>query len=313
MFAFKLWGHFGVFRDPLTITQNITFSIPPKTTIGGMLAAVLGIDYNDYFKDENYFDFKYSLILKNHIRKKSFSQNYVNDYTKSSETKQSNFISLNEKQLSLSSLKKEKFELLERKNNSCNNENLLGLEFEDNLSPLSKKEEKILSGLDKKILTETQKVEEQLIKVNLNISKKMTKAKPIRRELLINPSYTIFIHNYKYEDEIISAMKKHQSSFMFYMGNSEFPANYEYLDCFECENCELSNVDSFTHSLDKIKFEEGNKYSTVYFATKVVENRQYRDYKKLVLGDFDKKISFKKPINGYSIKIKTGDYNCEFI
>jgi len=73
MIAFKLWSNFGVFRDPLTITQNITFSIPPKTTIGGMLAAILGIDYNDYFQDETYFDFQYSVVLLSTIRKKSFA------------------------------------------------------------------------------------------------------------------------------------------------------------------------------------------------------------------------------------------------
>ncbi|MEA3452419.1 MAG: CRISPR-associated protein Cas5 [Bacteroidota bacterium] len=311
MFAFKLWGHFGVFRDPITITQNITFSIPPKTTIGGMLAAILGIDYNDYFNDDDYFDFKYSLVLNSHIRKKSFSQNYVEDYTKKSAIKNKNFIGLNEKRLSLSSLKEEKQAFLERKNLSKNNS--LGLDFGENNYPLPIREERKLAGLDKKILNATKKLEKQFKKVNDNLSQKMTKPKPIRRELLINPSYTIFIHNYKYEKKIVSAMRNHQSSFMFYMGNSEFPANYKYLDCLESKSSELSSVNSFTHSLDKIKFEEGNKYSTVYFATKVVENRKYRDYRKLVIGDYGKTISLKEKINGYSIKLETGDYNCEFI
>ena len=82
MFGFTLRAGFGAFRDPLTITQNMTFSIPPKTTVGGMLAAVLGLDYKDWFGDDGFFDFGYSLVLPNPVRKKSFAQNYVMDYTK---------------------------------------------------------------------------------------------------------------------------------------------------------------------------------------------------------------------------------------
>ena len=81
MLGFKIWSRFGVFRDPLTITQNITFPLPPKTTIGGIMAAVLGIDYNDYFCDPEYFLFEYSAIPLNPVRKKSFAQNYVKKYT----------------------------------------------------------------------------------------------------------------------------------------------------------------------------------------------------------------------------------------
>ncbi len=87
MLVFKIWSRFGVFRDPLTITQNITFPLPPKTTVGGMMAAVLGIDYNDYFRDPNYFLFGYSVVTLNPIRKKSFAQNYIDDYTKGSSRK----------------------------------------------------------------------------------------------------------------------------------------------------------------------------------------------------------------------------------
>ena len=81
MFGFKLRGNFATFRDPLTITHNLTLPIPPKTTTGGIMAAILGIDYNDYFKDDEYFDFQYSLITQKLIRKKSFAQNYIADYT----------------------------------------------------------------------------------------------------------------------------------------------------------------------------------------------------------------------------------------
>lgn len=87
MFAFKLWGKFGAFRDPMTITQHISLIAPPKTAMGGILAAIIGLDYNELFNDEVYFDFKYSLVLPTEILKKSFTQNYIEDYTKKSKMK----------------------------------------------------------------------------------------------------------------------------------------------------------------------------------------------------------------------------------
>ncbi len=79
MFAFKIWGSFASFRDPVTISQNLSLSLPPKTTVGGMMASILGIE--NYFNDDEYFDFGYSCIILNEIRKKSFSQNYIDKYT----------------------------------------------------------------------------------------------------------------------------------------------------------------------------------------------------------------------------------------
>ena len=294
MFAFKLWGLFGVFRDPITITQNITMAIPPKTTIGGMLAAVLGIDYNDYFNDSDYFDFEYSVVLNKPIRKKSFSQNYVEDYTKKSGIKHDNFKNLYIARAKLDSLR-EKQKKLSRQIES------------------SKTDAKKLLSMDKQIKQAEIDLVKKLKVLDKNISSKMTKPKPIRRELLINPSYTVFVNNYKYENEILPVMKKHQSSFQLYMGNSEFPANYELLDCIKAESCLLNYVDSFTKNLEKISFEAGNKYSIMHSATKVVGNREYRDYKKIVFGDFNKSIIFKEPVSGYLIKLRTGEYNCEFI
>ena len=244
-------------EDPLTITQNLTLAIPPKTTIGGMIAAILGIDYNDYFNDEQYFNFEYSVVLKKQIRKKSFCQNYIEDYTKKSEIK-TNAIS----------------DLL-LKDIDCKSDNKKTMKLYDDLTG------------------------------------KITKPKPIYRELLIDPVYLIFINKFKYENELVEAMRNHLSAFTLFMGNSEFAANYDYLECLDVKEKKLDSINSFTSLLDKIKFEPERKYSTVYFATKVTGKREYRDYKKLVL--CDKPISFKEPIAGYSIKTTKGDYNCEFI
>ena len=84
MFAFEIWGKFASFRDPLTISQNITLPMPPKTTVAGMMASILGIE--EYFTDEAFSAFKYSIVTLESIRKKSFSQNYINDYTSNVQT-----------------------------------------------------------------------------------------------------------------------------------------------------------------------------------------------------------------------------------
>ena len=267
MIAFRLWSNFGVFRDFITITQNMTFPFPPKTTIGGMLAAIMGIDYSDYFNDSEYFDFEYSVVLEKTIRKKSFCQNYIEDYTKHSELRYSAIEYLLKKETELNQL--------------C-------------------KDSKESKNIDKRIK-----------KYFNDISGRMQKPKPIYREILLNPSYLVFINKYKYEMELISRMKKHYSSFSLYMGNSEFPANYKFLDCINVKKCLINNVNSFTKNLNILKFEAGKKYTTVYFATKVTGKREYRDYKKVVI--CDKEILFKNSIKGFSIELSQGIFNCEFI
>ena len=84
MFVFEIWGKFASFRDPFTISQNISFPIPPKTTVAGMMASILGVE--EYFEDEAFSSFHYSIVALNPIRKKSFSQNYINDYTSKVQT-----------------------------------------------------------------------------------------------------------------------------------------------------------------------------------------------------------------------------------
>jgi CRISPR-associated protein Cas5h len=88
MFAFEIWGKFASFRDPFTISQNISFPIPPKTTVAGMMASVLGVE--EYFEDSAFSSFQYSVVVINPIRKKSFSQNYINDYTSKVQTQLNN-------------------------------------------------------------------------------------------------------------------------------------------------------------------------------------------------------------------------------
>ncbi|MEA1899229.1 MAG: CRISPR-associated protein Cas5, partial [Thermodesulfobacteriota bacterium] len=160
MFGFKLWGRFGSFRDPITITQNMTFSIPPKTTVGGMLASILGIDYNEYFNDNEYFDFGYSLVLKNPVRKKSFSQNYIMDYTKTSAIRFNLMLTIRDNKHEVMLYENQKKELASKETRT-------------------KTEEGKLNGLDKKIEIAKKNVSKAINNWREKSSGRFAKAKPI--------------------------------------------------------------------------------------------------------------------------------------
>ena len=95
------------------------------------------------------------------------------------------------------------------------------------------------------------------------------------------------------------------------MGNSEFAANYQFIDCHKYEKKKITGLDSFTGNPEKIKFESGKKYTSVYAATRTTGGREYRDYKSMVV--CDKKITLSSAIDGYSLNTNMGDFNCEFI
>ena len=292
MFGFKLWAGFGAFRDPLTITQNMTLSIPPKTTIGGMLAAVLGTDYNDYFGDPEFFGFEYSLIFLKPLRKKSFSQNYIEDYTKKSALLLDAMLKVRDSEKSFSDYEKEKRKI-------------------ESNDTIDEKGSKKLEGLNKKIKTSHSafiKAEKNWI---IKTSERYPKSKPIFRELLINPSFLIFIHNFKYETDIVECMKNHESAYSFYMGNSEFPANYRYVECVSWGPKSINELTSFTKSPEKILFEQGKKYTSVYAATRTVRERKYRDFRHVVV--CDDSIRLTEAIDGYEITTESGRYGCDFI
>ncbi len=291
MFGFKLWGQFAAFRDPLTITQNLTLPIPPKTTVGGIMAAILGIDYNDYFKDDEFFNFKYSLVLTKPVRKKSFVQNYISDYTSIS-AKKCNTI--------------KEFLVAKSEHEKLNSEKRMLLEKDD----LSKTEMKKLSGIDKKIEIAKKCLEKKTQNYDINTSNPFReKTKPIFRELILDPEYFIFVKDFKYEKPLAGYLENHFSAYNIYLGNTEFAANFKNIEI-EAEKILLKNLHSFTSQPGKIEFMPG-KYTNIYAATRVVGEREYRDYKKLIICDHG--INLKNEIEGYSIKTKEGVFNCEFV
>jgi CRISPR-associated protein Cas5h len=247
MLGFKIWSRFGVFRDPLTITQNITFPLPPKTTVGGMMAAILGIDYNEYFRDSEYFSFEYAVVPLGAIRKRSYAQNYINDYTKTSSRK-------------LSGLG----------NASDHNEN------------------------------DAEKIRERF-----------TSPKPIFRELLCEPAYLIFVRNFKHEERLRKALNEHTTEFALYMGNSEFPANIQSVQIISEEVIEETEVHSFTLHPELLEFEARKRYTSLHFATRASDEREYSEYVKIIFSESGVKL--KKAIDAVAITTKENSYVCEFV
>lgn len=246
MFAFKIWGKFACFRDPLGISQNITLPIPPKTTVCGMLAALLGVD--NYLNDDRFDDFKYSVVLDGSILKKTFSQNYINDYTKFTKSHLNSLLKFDMQKISLG--------------------------LRDNKAP----------------------------------------QKPINRELLIYPKYVIFIDKFKLEDEAIYNLKNRICKFPFYLGNSEFAGNFEFIEItnYEEKKFDAISIDSFVLQDDvkNLDFEEGVLYSPISFASTLTPERSPGSGINLILSN--------KQIKARDIKvceIVFGDtiYHCRFV
>lgn len=73
----EISSDFGHFSHPSTIYSSLSYPLPPKTTIIGMLGAIMG-------EDEYLFlnDIKYSCIIKNLDGKRNFCFNGVKDILK---------------------------------------------------------------------------------------------------------------------------------------------------------------------------------------------------------------------------------------
>lgn len=75
--AFDVWGDYAHFRKYYTTTSPLSFSFPPRTTIAGLISAIIGIDKKEYL---NYFSketAKIGLKIINPIKKVRIAQNLI--------------------------------------------------------------------------------------------------------------------------------------------------------------------------------------------------------------------------------------------
>ena len=75
--VFDIWGDYAHFRKYYTTTSPLTFSIPPRTAVCGLIGAILGLDKDDYLEKLSKKDAFIAVRALNKIRKIRFSENLI--------------------------------------------------------------------------------------------------------------------------------------------------------------------------------------------------------------------------------------------
>ncbi|MBS7631714.1 type I-B CRISPR-associated protein Cas5 [Candidatus Bathyarchaeota archaeon] len=75
--VFDVWGDYGHFRKFYTTTSPLTFSIPPRTALCGLIGAILGLGKDEYIERLSKKEAKISVRPVNEVRKIRFAENLI--------------------------------------------------------------------------------------------------------------------------------------------------------------------------------------------------------------------------------------------
>jgi len=77
--VFDVWGDYAHFRRGYTTTSPLTFSIPPRTALCGLIGAILGLEKesNEYLKHFVLYQAKIGLKLLNPVKKVQIAENLI--------------------------------------------------------------------------------------------------------------------------------------------------------------------------------------------------------------------------------------------
>jgi len=75
--AFDVWGQYGHFRKIYTTTSPLTYSIPPRTAVTGLIGAILGLDKTLYLRHFSKQDAEIAIRLLNPVKKMTLSENLI--------------------------------------------------------------------------------------------------------------------------------------------------------------------------------------------------------------------------------------------
>jgi CRISPR-associated protein Cas5h len=75
--AFDIWGDYAHFRKHYTTTSPLTFSLPPRTSLCGLLAAIIGLDKTEYLKHFSDKDASVAVQLLSEIKKTMLAENLI--------------------------------------------------------------------------------------------------------------------------------------------------------------------------------------------------------------------------------------------
>ena len=79
--VFDIKGDYGHFKKYYTTSSPLTFSIPPRTTVSGMIGALIGLDKEEYLKYFSKEDAKIAIQINSPINKTRISYNLINTKT----------------------------------------------------------------------------------------------------------------------------------------------------------------------------------------------------------------------------------------
>lgn len=79
--VFEIKSDYGHFRKFYTTSSPLTFSIPPRTTVAGMISAVIGLDKEEYLKHFSKKDAKIAIQITSPVNKTRISYNLINTKT----------------------------------------------------------------------------------------------------------------------------------------------------------------------------------------------------------------------------------------
>lgn len=74
---FDIYGKFAHFRKFFTNSSSLSYSVPPRTTIAGMLAAILGMERDSYYEDFSKEKLHIAVKKKTKTRKIMQTLNYI--------------------------------------------------------------------------------------------------------------------------------------------------------------------------------------------------------------------------------------------
>lgn len=78
LIVFDIFSDFAHFKRPYTTTSPITFPIPSKPTLYGMVAAIIGIDKNHYLEKFYNCGVRVGIKIKNPVHKIYLAENLIN-------------------------------------------------------------------------------------------------------------------------------------------------------------------------------------------------------------------------------------------
>ncbi len=76
--VFDIWGDLGHFRVPYTTSSPLTFPVPPKTALYGIIGAILGYDKDSYLEKFQNNNWKFAIGIKREITTIRIPENLIN-------------------------------------------------------------------------------------------------------------------------------------------------------------------------------------------------------------------------------------------